>query len=174
MLWTPEVRDAKSVEDFLRRVQSVVLSPCSLINPWYVPLPPWEQIDYDKNHAGERMPEADQLRAEVKRWLDLRATLVPYLREAFAKYAADGTPPFRALVLDNPEDPECATVDDQWLIGDELLFAPMFAGEAERRVYLPEGKWGDYFGETTYTGGQWHTLECPLERLLLFKRIGST
>jgi alpha-glucosidase (family GH31 glycosyl hydrolase) len=50
----------------------------------------------------------------------------------------------------------------------------MFAGEAERRVYLPEGKWGDYFGETTFAGGQWHTLECPLERILLFKWNGST
>ncbi len=172
MLWTPEVRDAKSVEDFLRRVQSVVLSPCSLINPWYVPLPPWEQIDYDKNHAGVRMPEADELRAEVKRWLDLRATLVPYLQEAFAKYAADGTPPFRALVMDYPQDSNCVTIDDQWLIGGDLLFAPLFAGENERRVYLPAGEWRNYFSETTYAGGQWHTLECPLERILLFKRNG--
>jgi alpha-D-xyloside xylohydrolase len=172
MLWTPELRHAKSEEDLLRRVQSAVLSPCALLNPWYIPLPPWVQIDYDKNHAGERMEDVDGLRARIKTWLDLRASLVPYLYTAFHRYAVEGVPPFRALVMDHPEDPETALIDDQWMIGPDVLFAPLVAGEAERELYLPEGMWCDYHTGEHLEGGKRHIRSCSLDEVLLFVKEG--
>ena len=65
--------------------------------------------------------------------------LVPYLTAAFQQYAEDGTPPFRALVLDAPEDKRLYTVDDQYMIGDRMMVAPLFAGEPSRKVVIPQG-----------------------------------
>ena len=71
--------------------------------------------------------------------------LVPYLTAAFQRYAEDGTPPFRALVLDTPQDKRLYTVDDQYMIGDRMMVAPLFAGEASRKVVIPQGSWHDFW-----------------------------
>ena len=52
LLWTPEVRDAKSAEDLVRRLQTAVLSPMALINAWYIKNPPWMQIDRRRTTQG--------------------------------------------------------------------------------------------------------------------------
>ena len=51
LLWTPELRDAKSPEDLVRRLQCVALSPLALINAWYIKNPPWKQVDREANNA---------------------------------------------------------------------------------------------------------------------------
>jgi len=60
--------------------------------------------------------------------LELRMRLIPYLHAAFVRYHREGLPPFRALVMDYPEDPGTFAVDDQYLAGESLLVAPVFAG----------------------------------------------
>ena len=57
LLWVPEVRDADSVEALCRRTQAVIFSPEAMINCWYMKLPPWQQINKEKNNKGELMPE---------------------------------------------------------------------------------------------------------------------
>ncbi|MDA3959620.1 MAG: glycoside hydrolase [Planctomycetota bacterium] len=155
LLWTPELRHADSHEDLIRRLQALVLAPQFLINAWYVPHPPWHQPDRVRNQAGELLPEDErtaltELVAEICAW---RARLVPYLRTAFARYAQEGVPPFRPLLCDYPEDLRLREVDDAWLIGDELLVAPLVAGEAERSLSLPAGDWYDFETGTHCPGG---------------------
>ena len=80
--------------------------------------------------------------------------LIPYLRAAFARYESDGTPPFRALALDWPDVPEFAKTDDAWMVGDRLLVAPLFAGEAGgRKLALPPGQWFDFWTGKSTSGG---------------------
>jgi len=138
ILWTPEVRDARSGEEFVRRLQSNVFSVQCLINAWYYDGFPWEE------HGC-----AD----EVKKLLELRERLVPMLRAAFEKYKRTGIPPVRALVSDYTTDKETYEIDDEYIFCDKLIVAPIIAGEAGRRVYLPEGRWRNYLtGEPAKAG----------------------
>ena len=152
LLWCPEVRDAVNEEDLIRRLQAVMFSPLAMVNGWYITNPPWKQIDRKKNNAGELFADWHPLEARCREIIGWRMQLVPYLRAAFAKYAADGTPPFRALALDWPDQPVLAKVDDAWMVGDRLLVAPLFAGEPGRTVHLPPGEWHDFWTGKTVSG----------------------
>ena len=173
LLWSPEVRHATSHEDFLRRIQSVVLSPQALINAWYCKNPPWLQYDRKKNNADELLDDASALQAEVRELFRLRMSLIPYLYAAFARYCFEGVPPFRALAMDHPADAQTHTIDDEYLMGDDLLVAPIFAGQSSRSVYLPEGEWYDLHSHKRYSGGAHHTFAVDLNTMLVFVRSGT-
>jgi alpha-D-xyloside xylohydrolase len=173
LLWTPELRDAADAEDLLRRLQTAVLSPMALINAWYIRNPPWLQTDREANNRGEFDPEWPRLEEQCRRILQLRMQLVPYLHAAFVRYQREGIPPFRALVVDHPDDPETWLVDDQYLMGEAFLVAPLFAGESGRSVYLPAGGWFDFWTGQRYDGGRRHDITAPPDRIPLFVRSGS-
>jgi alpha-D-xyloside xylohydrolase len=152
LLWCPEVRDAKSEEDLIRRLQTVVFSPLAMINGWYIPNPPWKQLDRKKNNANDLSPNWEKLEGRCREIIGWRMQLVPYLRAAFARYATDGTPPFRALALDWPNHPEVAKTEDAWMVGDRMLVAPLFAGEPGRRLTLPPGHWRNFWTGEAVSG----------------------
>ncbi|HEY4358517.1 MAG TPA: TIM-barrel domain-containing protein [Acidobacteriaceae bacterium] len=145
LLWCPEVRDASNEEDLIRRLQSVIFSPLAMVNAWYIRNPPWMQIDRDKNNRDQFSESWRHLRDRCREIISWRMRLVPYLRAAFAVYERSGLPPFRALVMDYPHDPTLQHVDDEYMVGDRLLVAPIFAGETERTVTLPDGQWRDFW-----------------------------
>ena len=173
LLWSPEVRDAHSVEDLVRRIQAVSLSPQALINAWYIPMPPWKQMAVEPNKAGVLMAEHARATALVRAALQLRMRLLPYLDAAFARYAATGVPPCRALAMDFPDDPACRACDDQWLLGEDLLVAPVLPGRTTRAVVLPPGRWRALVGGQALAGGTTHTIEAPLDLLPVFVRDGA-
>jgi alpha-D-xyloside xylohydrolase len=173
LLWSPEVRHAVSPEDLVRRLQSVALSPQALINAWYIRNPPWLQVETEKNNRNEFMPSHEELEAACRDILRLRMRLLPYLYAAFARYWQEGLPPFRALAMDWPEDVAAHKVDDAYLMGDSLLVAPMFAGQTERKVYLPAGEWFDFHTRRPLAGGQTHTVAADLQTVPMFVRGGS-
>lgn len=143
LLWCPEVREGKSREDFLRRVQTVVFSDQCQINAWYCEKAPWLEWDCED---------------EVRALFEVRRSLLPMLRRAFDQYHTAGKPPVRALVSDYTDDPETYAIDDEYLFCDRLLVAPITAAQEDRRkVYLPQGTWRDYWtGERVESG--WHTV----------------
>jgi alpha-D-xyloside xylohydrolase len=173
LLWCPEVRHADSEEDLLRRLQAVIYSPQALVNAWYIKNPPWKQWRTEENNNDAFLPEADALTAAVRGLFKRRMALVPYLYAAFARYAQDGTPPFRALVMDYPDDPETHRIDDAWLIGDRMLVAPVTAGKTTRDLYLPAGTWQDFDTGAVFAGGQTHTLNVPVDKVPVFVKAGS-
>lgn len=173
LLWCPEVRDAKDAEDLLRRLQTVVFSPLAMINAWYIRNPPWKQVNQRQNNAGEFAPAWQTLEAECRRWIELRMRLVPYLYSAFAEYRERGTPPFRALVLDYPDDARVYTIDNEYMVGDRILVAPVVAGESRRDVYLPAGTWVDFWTGQRVAGGQKHSVEVPLDRIPVYVKDNS-
>lgn len=173
LLWTPEVRDAKSPEDLIRRLQSTVLSPQALINAWYIKNPPWKQWVRALNNKDEWAEGYQEIEAACRSVLELRMKLIPYLYAAFSRYHQEGLPPFRGLVMDYPDDPNVWNLDDQFMIGDRLMAAPVVAGVYSRSVYLPAGAWYDWWTGQRYGGGQTITIDVPLDRVPLFVKDGS-
>ncbi|MFR5073017.1 MAG: hypothetical protein ACLTDS_13205 [Bianqueaceae bacterium] len=110
--------------------------------------------------------------APIVNLLALHMRLVQYLYNTLADFHFAGKPPIRAMALEFSER-SCASLDDQYMLGDALLVAPLFPGESSRRVYLPEGGWYALDTHEYYAGGQWHDLYLPISRLPVFVRSGA-
>ncbi|MBS1815232.1 MAG: glycoside hydrolase [Acidobacteria bacterium] len=173
LLWCPEVRDAHTEEDLLRRLQSVIFSPLAMVNAWYIRNPPWKQIDRTKNNNDEFTHDWEALETKCREIIGWRMQMLPYLEAAFAKYAKDGTPPFRALLLDFPEDASLTNVDDQYMMGDSLMIAPMFAKEAGRNVVFPAGEWHDFWTGERITGPTKKHIPATYNAIPVYVRSGS-
>ena len=149
VLWTPEARSSKTSEEWLRRMESVCFSPMAMLNAWADGTKPWTFPDV-----------ADQ----IKEVMQLRMQLLPYFYTTFAQYRFEGKPPVRAMnltegfyfeeksiegKLNSTENPYKQAVrqdiKDQYMFGDYLLVAPLFAGDRSRKVILPQGKWYDFY-----------------------------
>jgi alpha-D-xyloside xylohydrolase len=82
----------------------------------------------------------------------------------------------RPLFLNFPADDTCWEIADQFLLGDDLLVAPVVVeGATEREVYLPAGaRWLDAWTGTAWTGGQALIAPAPLDRIPVYVRAGGT
>ncbi|MDN5202263.1 glycoside hydrolase family 31 protein [Fulvivirgaceae bacterium BMA10] len=177
MLWTPEVRSSGNAEDWLRRMQSVCFSPMAMLNAWADGTKPWS------------FPEVEDQVREVSY---LRMQLLPYIYTAFAHYAFEGIPPFRPMQLEegfyNIEEKEDGKLDAtanpyamaqlkeikyQYMMGEYLLVAPMFAGETTRKVVLPPGKWYDFYTGELAGEGEVIEIEPGLDKIPLFVKDGG-
>lgn len=173
LLWSPEVRQCDSVEDLLRRLQTVIFSPQALINAWMIPNAPWLQYDGEKNERNEYIENHKEITDMVRKLFELRMQLIPYLYTSFAAYHFYGLPPFRALVMDYPEDENTYSVDNEYLMGDSILVAPVVAGENDREVYLPAGNWVCFWTNQKFTGGQHYSINVPIDRIPVFVKEGT-
>ena len=93
---------------------------------------------------------------------------MPYLYTAFARYHFEGIPPFRALVMDYPEDEQVWKIDDEYMMGDRLLCAPFIDGDSTRTVYLPKGTWYDFNTNKRYAGGRTYSITMTLSEIPMF------
>ncbi|MGW0478359.1 TIM-barrel domain-containing protein [Nonomuraea sp. NPDC003214] len=105
--------------------------------------------------------------------LRLRYRLMPYLYSAAVEAARTGAPMMRALCVDHPEDPVAWQADLEYLLGRDLLVAPMTSPGGTRDVYLPEGEWVDYWTGETHGGGRYVRVTKPLEQIPLYVRRGA-
>ena len=120
------------------------------------------------------MPNWEVTEARCREIIGWRMSLVPYLMAAFQQYSTDGTPPFRALVLDHPHDPRLANVDDQYLIGDRMMVAPLFAGEAQRDIVIPAGEdWHDFWSGSVVKSGSTITVASSAEKIPVYVKAGT-
>ena len=105
--------------------------------------------------------------------LHLRYRLLPYLLGQAHLAAASGVPLARALVVDHPDDPTTWHLSDQWLLGDDLLVAPVATPDGCRRIYLPGGDWVHWFTGEYHHGPTWITTHSPIDRFPLYQRADS-
>ena len=173
LLWCAEVREATSGEDLLRRLQTAAVSPLTMINAWYIKHPPWKQWTIEANNEDQFRPDWPRWQDQCREVLEWRMRMVPYLHSAYGLYAQEGLPPFRPLVMDYSDEEPSWDCDNQILIGDRLMAAPLVAGEAGRRVWLPPGVWFDFWSGERQPGGR--TIEVPASgsQLPLFVKDGS-
>ncbi len=97
-----------------------------------------------------------QAEADAKAAIELRYRLVPYMYAYEHQAHETGAGIVRPLFWDFPDDAvHTAYITDEWMFGDEMLVAPVLAeGQAHRSIYLPQGKWIDYFHGQAYEGNQ--------------------
>jgi alpha-glucosidase len=107
--------------------------------------------------------------------IELRYRLLPYLYTLFAQNAASGAALLRPLWFAYPHDVKTYLLDDEYLLGRDLLIAPVLhPGENERRVYFPQGDaWRDWWSGQYYAGGNTAKIDAPIDRLPLFVRVGA-
>lgn len=148
------MRASESGEEWLRRMQSVCFSPLAMINAWADGTKPWSFGDVEN---------------QVRDVCDLRMQLMPYLYTTLAQYYFEGTPPIRSMnLLYSWSAHETAAwkqavdrgVNDQYLLGDYLLVAPLFTGEKTRN-YLFADKGVLY--TSGYMGGIYKTNDNGLD-----------
>ena len=107
--------------------------------------------------------------------VELRYRLLPYLYTVFHEHTYTGAPVMRPLWFEYPNDQRTYTIDDEYLVGRDLLVAPVVRESARKRgVYFPAGDdWVDWRTGKRYEGGKDAEVEAPLDRLPLFARAGA-
>lgn len=109
--------------------------------------PPREPWAYD-----ERLVE------DFRRAVELKYSLMPYIYAQAKDSSAHGFPMLRTLFFEYADDPTSWLIDDEYMLGSDLLVAPLIEDANSRRVYLPPGAWIDYQTGKVYRGGEWHQI----------------
>ncbi|MBQ8687424.1 MAG: alpha-xylosidase [Ruminococcus sp.] len=103
----------------------------------------------------------------------LKGKLMPYLFAQAVKTSATGVPMMRAMVIDYTDDIACRYLDQQYMLGDSLLCAPVFNEEGIANIYLPEGKWYDIITGKTLEGGKYHSIQCSFMEMPVLAKPNS-
>ncbi|HEY6802447.1 MAG TPA: glycoside hydrolase family 31 protein [Pyrinomonadaceae bacterium] len=110
----------------------------------------------------------------IRKYLKLRYTLLPFLYTTLEEAHRTGVPLFRPLVLNYPDDSNTYNLDDEFMVGDDLLVAPVMKPDVTKRlVYLPNGTWYDYWTNKKFNGGTMLSVDAPLESVPIFVRAGA-
>lgn len=125
-----------------------------------------------------RVPwSVDEESAEVCRFFaELKQRLLPYLREAAREACETGIPVLRAMLLEFPDDPVCAFLDRQYMLGPSILAAPVFAEDGTVEYYLPPGTWTHLIdraadgAKRVEQGGRWVRETCGFMTMPLWAR----
>ncbi len=147
---------------------------------WHLKLPwGWDGGDGGPFEAGQfRINAADPINKQVepicKKYLELRYKLMPYLYSAVRETHETGLPIMRALWLHHSDDPVAVARADEYLWGRDILVAPVVQqGATSRKVYLPRGRWIDFWSEAVVEGGREIDRAVDLATMPLFVRAGT-
>jgi Alpha-glucosidases, family 31 of glycosyl hydrolases len=109
-----------------------------------------------------------------RKYIKLRYAILPYLYNLFYESYKDGHPIIRPMVYEYQGNEKTHTIDDQFMFGEAFLVAPvMNSGSIEREVYLPHGRWVDFWKGKSYEGGCSIRVDAPIDHLPLFVKSGS-
>jgi alpha-D-xyloside xylohydrolase len=110
----------------------------------------------------------------VRKWWKLRYCIIPYIYEQSKKCISSGFPILRALIFHNHDDLLCWHIHDEYYFGDDFLVAPIMNSDNKRDVYLPKGKWINFFTGKIFEGPEWiKNYKLPLEIMPLFVKYGA-
>lgn len=104
----------------------------------------------------------------VKFFTNLKCRLMPYIYQQSALAHTEGTPVMRPMVFDFPNDPAVKYLDQQYMLGESLLVAPVFKEDHTVEYYLPEGLWMDLISGEIKSGGRWYQGEYDYFSLPLY------
>ncbi|HEY3369378.1 MAG TPA: TIM-barrel domain-containing protein [Prolixibacteraceae bacterium] len=136
---------------------------------------PISRAHHEGNNAVEPWLFGPEAEAICKKAIELKYRLFPYFY-TYARQAYDtGLPLMRALMLEYQDDAETFNLNSQFLLGKELLVAPVTEqGATSKKIYLPEGEWIDFnHPSKSYPGKQWIDYPVSLEITPLFVKRGS-
>ncbi len=166
--WSHDVPGYHGLPDFMNSV---------IDNELYVR---WTQFGVFSSHlryhgTSKREPyNFPEISAIVRRWLKLRYCLIPYILEQSKEVTRSGYPLLRALIFHHADDRVCWHINDEYYFGDDFIVAPVMNPLNKRDIYLPEGKWIDFFNGKVHTGNQWlKDYSVPLEEMPVWVRYGA-
>lgn len=156
-------QDMPSAELYTRWLQAAALTP------------------FLRSHSvgwvGDKEPWAfgDEFTRINRETVELRYKFLPYLYTLFYNHEQTGEPVMRPLWYEFPEDSQTYLINDQYMVGSDVLVAPVIKdGARTRGIYLPKGaEWIDWWTGEKLESGKIHYLKTPLERLPIFVRVGA-
>jgi alpha-glucosidase len=155
--------DMPSGELYARWLQAAALTPFFRSHSvgWVGNKEPWE--------FGEEFTKINRSTVE------LRYQFLPYLYTLFREHERTGAPVMRPLWYEYPNDKLTYLVNDQFMLGSDVLVAPVVKeGMRTRGIYLPAGaEWTDWWTGERFESGKLHYLKTPLDRLPIFVRVGA-
>ncbi len=140
----------------------------------------WLQVGVFSSHirAHGKQPRepwtyGEQVEVIARKFLKLRYQLLPYIYNQAQVSCQTGLPMVRPMLLDFQDDTTTQRLDLQYMFGENFLVAPVFTSDSRVQVYLPKGKWVEYWTKETITGPTWLSLTAPLDILPLWVRAGA-
>ena len=144
----------------------------------------WYQVGifypFFRNHcaSGQRFQEpwafGAATESSIRRLIETRYRLLPYLEQLFVEHQKTGAPLMRPLQWHEPRDDVGREIDDQFFLGRELLVAPILSrGHRRRAVYLPKGQWYPFEGGPALRGAQYHDVVWAFDQVPAFVRDGA-
>lgn len=110
----------------------------------------------------------------IRKFVNLRYQLLPYLYTMFWKYITDGEPLLKPLVFFDQEDPQTHNRNDEFIFGSQILVCPILEPNSiGRRMYIPRGKWYNYWSKTLISGGGECWVDAKFENIPLFIKEGA-
>ncbi|MUK89005.1 DUF4968 domain-containing protein [Ornithinibacillus sp. L9] len=144
----------------------------------------WTQVGaftpFFRNHSaiGFRYQEPWQFGEKheeiMKKYIKMRYEWMPQLYSLFYEASQKGLPVMRPLLMEYPEDAKTYNLNDQFMIGDNVVLAPILQPSiTDRVVYLPKGDWVEFSTGVNYEGEKTHLIHAELDELPIFVRKGS-
>jgi alpha-glucosidase (family GH31 glycosyl hydrolase) len=116
-------------------------------------------------------PEAEKI---CKSFIELRYRLIPYIYTLAHENYATGIPLARPLFWEDPGNRDLFNESSAYFWGDAFVVSPVVkAGETSKEVYLPEGRWFDFWTDKVFAGGKRYIVAAPIDIMPLFVRGGS-
>ena len=162
-VWGPDIQSAgTSKELWIRWLEFGALSPVMRDHKWNQPK--WAvDLWFDS--------ETTDL---FRRYAQLHVSLFPYLYAYAQQATTTGLPIMRHLMLEYPEDPMAWNTEDEYLLGEKILVAPVIVeGATTRSLYLPKGAWVNYWTGDVIEGGREVEVRAPLNQIPILVRAGS-
>jgi len=125
---------------------------------------PWNVDEESKQPQEVSVPEISVTEVSVtgatevcRFFTELKSRIKPYLLKAAQEAHEKGIPVLRAMFLEFPDDPACAYLDRQYMLGPDMLVAPVLDETGLVTYYIPKGEWKKYLTGETVQGGRWVT-----------------
>jgi alpha-glucosidase len=110
----------------------------------------------------------------VRKFIEIRYTLLPYLYTSFWRYANEGVPILKSLVLFDQEDQHTNYRNDEFIFGEKILVCPILEPNAKgRRMYIPRGEWFNFWNDELVIGGEEKWVDADIESLPIFIKSGA-
>lgn len=110
----------------------------------------------------------------VRKFIEFRYQLMPYLYTTFWQYAENGSPMLKSISMAFQNDSETLNREEEFLLGENLLICPVSKeGVKSRVMYLPEGEWYNFWSDEVISGRREITVATPIDQIPLFVKAGS-
>jgi alpha-glucosidase len=136
---------------------------------------PLSRAHHEGDNAVEPWVFGPEVEKIVRENIELKYKLHPYFYSYAREAWETGLPLMRAMLIGYPEDKEAAKAEHQFMLGAEMLVAPVVEENATtKEVYLPQGEWIDYHNkQSIYKGKRWIEVDAPLHQIPVFVKKGA-